>query len=111
MKGNTVVIPKFLTDIGKDYDSIWNNNATCKSSICKNIGEADYYDQRDLLRVVREAFGAYACYPSTIKSTIVSIMLSLTQKGYQLVRGKYLNDNKVTQLLDRIKCKELTISV
>ena len=83
LQGNNVCIPNFLSKIADDYGDLWNQEAKI---ITKS---ANFFNQKDLLRVVREAFSGFASYPSTVKSTIVSIELSLTNIGFKLVKEKY----------------------
>ena len=78
---NNVPIPSFLRKIGEDYDQVWNKNVISHVSIQRQILPKDYYNRRDLLRVIREAFSGFVSYPSTLRSNVVSIMLSVTKKG------------------------------
>lgn len=50
------------------------------------LSEEDFYNQKDLLRAIRETFAGYASYSSRIKSIVISILLELTEEGEQHIK-------------------------
>ena len=47
------------------------------------LSEEQFYNQKDLLKVVRETFGGVATYASTIQSQVVPIELQMTEVGFK----------------------------
>ena len=62
----------------------------------------DFFNRRDLLKVVREAFAGYGEYLSTTQSTTLSIFMFISEKGQQLMRDFFCNDSEALRLLDEV---------
>lgn len=86
MKGNTVVVPRYILDIYDDYDLEWNQNKTQTITPPKlaSFEEADPKQEainNSLKKEIRINIGGYATYPSSIKSTSIPIELKTTELG------------------------------
>ena len=90
MYDKTVPIPQHLQEIGKSFN-YWKTDTVpvTRSSLpnLRMLGSSpllsSFYDDRDLLKVVREAFSGFATYYSTTPSTTVIIDLRFSPKGYE----------------------------
>ena len=90
MYDKAVPIPQHLQEIGKSFNYWKKDSVPVTRSSLPNLRmlgssplSSNFYDDRDLLKVVREVFGGFATYYSTIPSTTVIIDLHFTPKGYE----------------------------